>query len=84
MHFFDSTDPAVFWLDVTNVALGIVMLICCGVLAVAVGKQLLMMYSKASARATDDHAFNLPELGMTMADGGERCDAAPKDDRKRK
>jgi hypothetical protein len=72
---FDISDPNTFWLNVTNIALGLVTLICC----VAVGRSLYLELSvrlkkRARALATDDHTFLVPELGITMADGGERLD----------
>jgi hypothetical protein len=77
---FDFNDPNTFWLNVTNIALGLVTLICC----VAVGRGLYLELSvrlKKRARvfaATDDHTFLVPELGITMADGGERTDRIAK------
>ena len=75
---FNFNDPNTFWLNATNLVLGLVTLICC----VAVGRGL---YQEISARLkkrvpvmADDHAFLVPDLGLTMADGGERVDANPK------
>ena len=73
---FDLSDPNTFWLNVTNIVLGLVTLICC----VAVGRGLyqelsvrLKKHSRVPVRS-DDHAFLVPGLGLTMADGGERLD----------
>ena len=62
-----------FWLDFTNIALGLVTLVCVIVVAVGVVRELGHRLSRAKKLA-DDHAFETPELGLTMADGGERVD----------
>jgi hypothetical protein len=77
-------DPSTYWLTFTNIGLGVVVLICC--LAVAFGV-LQEVTARRKQRAADSaldrevadlaatytgrHAFNLPNLGVTMADGGE-------------
>lgn len=80
MPISDPNDPSVLWLNLTNIALGVVLLICCGVIALAVVKEVLVRL-RAGAHLTgampkpgfvpDDHTFHFPELGLTMADGGE-------------
>jgi hypothetical protein len=71
-----------------NIALGVVCLICLAVVGVAVFRELAArIRSRATIGAEidrdmqalmgsghDDHTFRLPELGLTMADGGERFD----------
>ncbi len=60
------------------------MLICCVAVAIGVVQEIAAKRKKASAMSKldrevnalansyqDGHAFQLPELGMTMADGGE-------------
>jgi hypothetical protein len=65
--------PDTFWLNFTNIALGFVTLVC--VIAVAAGVLHELGHRFAyRRRLTDDHAFETPELGLTMADGGERID----------
>jgi hypothetical protein len=77
-------DPSTYWLTFTNAALGIVVLICCVAVAVGVIQEIAAKRKKASAMSqldreanalansyADGHAFDLPELGLTMADGGE-------------
>jgi len=77
-------DPSTYWLTFTNAALGIVVLICCAAVAVGVIQEIVAKRKKASAMSNldrevndlvnayqDGHAFHLPELGMTMADGGQ-------------
>ena len=73
---FTGTDSDTFWLTVINAILGLVTLIC----VVAMGSGLYQdvkarVLARRRVRVTaDDHAFVLPKLGITMADGGERID----------
>jgi hypothetical protein len=66
--------PDTFWLDFTNIALGLVTLLCVLVIAGGVVRELLVRWEHRAAVAGDDHAFATPRLGVTMADGGERVD----------
>ena len=71
MYGADGTDT--FWLDFTNIALGLVTLVC--VLAVVAGVVRELGHRLVGRkRLADDHAFETPDLGVTMADGGERID----------
>ena len=63
-----NSDPAVWWLMFTNFALGAVVLICVLLLAGAIAMDVVRRWR---TRAADGHAFAVPELGLTMADGGE-------------
>ena len=77
------SDPSTYWLTFTNIALGVVTLICCGAVVIGVLQELAAKRKKHAALATmdnevsnlvssfDGHAFNVPGLGVTMADGGE-------------
>ena len=78
------SDPFTYWLTFTNAALGVVVLVCCFAVAIGVFQEIVAKRKKASAMSKldrevtdlvnsyqDGHAFHLPELGMTMADGGE-------------
>ncbi len=78
------SDSSTYWLTFTNAALGIVVLICCITVVVGVIQEIAAKRKKAAAMSKldrevndlvnsywDGHAFHLPELGMTMADGGE-------------
>lgn len=70
------TYDEVFWLNVTNLVLGLATLTCLMVLGYAVFRELR---ERVKARATepvriDDHAFMIDGLGVTMADGGEKID----------
>lgn len=78
------------WLNITNFALGIVTLIALLVVFFAVGWDLLvrkegrapevdLRHIDADLKALlqgGTHSFSVPELGLTMADGGERVDAS--------
>jgi hypothetical protein len=71
MYAPDGSDT--FWLDFTNIALGLVTLVC--VIAVVAGVLYELGHRLAHRRRlADDHAFETPDLGVTMADGGERID----------
>jgi hypothetical protein len=78
------SDPSTYWLNVTNIALGVVVLACCAAVAIGVLQELAARRKKHAALSKldsevaglvtsfqDGHAFNLPGLGVTMADGGE-------------
>lgn len=74
MSIFDN--PEAFWLNVTNIALGVVTVVCIAAVAWVVLQEVLQrVRGRVPALAVqDDHAFVIPELGLTMADGGERLD----------
>jgi len=77
------SDPATYWLNFTNIALLALVLICCGAVAFGVVQELAARRKKAVSMSKldrevsdlvasyDGHAFNVPGLGLTMADGGE-------------
>jgi len=75
-----------FWLNMTNLALGVLTLLALLVVFGAVGWDWLAK-SARKARATaslgaelqamlhaESHALSVPGLGLTMADGGERVE----------
>ena len=77
-------DPNTYWLTVTNIALGIIALICVAAVAIGVFQELAARRRKAAlagsldrevadlvASFDDSHGFQVPGLGLTMADGGE-------------
>ncbi len=82
MFGIDIMDPKTFWLNLTNIALGVVTLLC----FVAVGWGVLVeAFKRLRQRAgaavhADDHAFAVPGLGLTMADGGRRFPASDDDE----
>ena len=78
------SDPSTYWLTITNAALGVVVLICCIAVAIGVLQEVAAKRKKAAALSGidrevndlvsafhDGHAFHHPQLGLTMADGGE-------------
>lgn len=68
-------DPETFWLNVTNVVLGLVTLTALAALVGAVFVEVLERVRKRVASAIEDaHTLPVPALGMTMADGGEKLD----------
>ena len=69
---FDMNDPNTFWLNVTNIALGVVTLICCVVVGYGIVQEVLVRVRKrrASLVESDDHSLLVTDLGITMADGG--------------
>jgi hypothetical protein len=71
MYAPDASDT--FWLDFTNIALGLVTLLCVVAVAAGVVRELHHRIARRR-RLADDHSFEAPELGVTMADGGERVD----------
>lgn len=71
---FDLSDPKMFWLNITNIVLGIVTLVCCVVVGYGVVQEILVRIrkSRTAPAISDDHTFLVPGLGVTMADGGEK------------
>ncbi|HZT29310.1 MAG TPA: hypothetical protein VFA33_05480 [Bryobacteraceae bacterium] len=70
------SDPQTFWLNATNLVLGLVVVICCLVVAVGIVRELIERRRKR-ARAMADldrevrDLVDSYELGVTLADGGE-------------
>jgi hypothetical protein len=74
----DFFDPQTMWLNITNLALGVVSLLCVLAVGWGVASELLARARKrAAVPVTDDHAFAVPGLGWTMADGGKKVDEKP-------
>ena len=83
MFSVNWSDPQTLWLNITNAALGAVVLICVLVLAAGVVQELRLRARRRAGqptpiRAAGDHAFDVPGLGLTMADGGESVPQEPK------
>jgi len=80
----------VFWLNLTNIALGVVVVLAVLVVAYGVVWELVIRHRKhREVRNLDAevrtmlheefaHKLPVPELGLTMADGGEHVKEAPK------
>jgi hypothetical protein len=73
---FDLSDPKMFWLNITNIVLGIITLACFVAVGYGVVLDVLahLRKSKNTPVTHDDHVFLVNNLGVTMADGGERID----------
>ena len=63
-------DNEVMWLNVTNAVLGVCVLICVLVLAAGIARD-VMARIRQRLIVYDPHSLASPELGLTMADGGE-------------
>lgn len=77
------SDPSTYWLTFMNAALGVLTLIGCIAVGIGVVQELAARRKRAAVSPLDrevadlvssfqdGHAFHTPELGLTMADGGE-------------
>lgn len=77
------SDASTYWLTFMNVGLGIVTVLCCGALAVGILQEVAARRKRRATMAALDtemsglvanyggHAFHVPSLGVTMADGGD-------------
>jgi hypothetical protein len=76
------SDPDSTWLNITNIVLGMVVVLCAVVMLGGIAHEFI---SRARNRRridaeldrdmrllNDDHAFDSLNLGITMADGGEK------------
>jgi hypothetical protein len=77
----DLGNPQTFWLNVANIALGVVTLSCFAVVGLGT---VIEAFKRSRARLAladenDDHAFAVPGLGLTMADGGSKRPAEEED-----
>ena len=69
------TDTEVLWLNLTNAGLGLATLAGIATLAWAAIRELReRATAHAPVRDLDPHAAFIPELGLTMADGGEKLE----------
>jgi len=76
------SDPQTHWLTITNLVLGGVVAVCVLIMAGGVAHEIIARVRKRRRYAAeidhdmqllnDDHAFTVPGLGITMADGGEK------------
>jgi hypothetical protein len=75
MFGIDWGNSQTLWLNLTNLALGIVTVLALGVVAFGVAQEVFEKRRKARQFAGMDeevrHMLRVPELGLTMADGGE-------------
>ncbi|HLP15458.1 MAG TPA: hypothetical protein VK470_04305 [Bacteroidota bacterium] len=82
LTFTDET----MWLTITNIALGVVVVVACVVVLRVFAAELFARVVKSwSASHSREHELYVSDLGLTMADGGERVDAkAKKNDESKK
>ena len=71
MFNLNWSDPEIRWLVVTNWTLFAVTIICLAVVGYGVAVEVLKRVREP--RTVDDHAVLVPDLGLTMADGGEKA-----------
>ena len=90
------SDPSTYWLTFTNAALGVVVLVCCIAVGIGIVQEVAARRKKARASSQldrevndlvaafrDGHAFHVPSLGVTMADGGEPIEKIAEKDEER-
>jgi hypothetical protein len=67
-------DPEMLWLNITNLALGVVTLVCVLVVGRAIYRELRARAEKKAVLKREEagHELYVSELGLTMADGGEK------------
>ena len=82
MFHIDWSDPQTLWLNITNLSLGIVTLLALTLVGVSLAQEWIAR--RRRAREVDgldtelSHMLHIPELGMTMADGGEPKKNSPR------
>ncbi len=72
---FDLSNTSTIWVNLTNIILGIATVICLGIVIYAAVREVVVRVtqkSKAKVREHDAHVFEVPDLGLTMTDGGEK------------
>ena len=78
MFTLNWNDPQVYWLNVTNWILLLVTVVCVVILAAAVAREVLRRVRSRMPigvrEPLDAHVAAYPDLGFTMADGGERVE----------
>ena len=73
---FDLMTPETLW-TLTNQCIAAVVVVSGFIVARDIVKHLQLQFQPKTERVRfDDHSFFVPELGLTMADGGERTDEA--------
>lgn len=85
-------DDWVFWLNLTNIALGAVVFLAVLLVAYALAWEFVSRYKKPrnvpnldeELKAMLHDGLSVPGLGVTMADGGERFKPLPEQPAKKK
>jgi len=75
------SDPETTWLNITNIVLGVVVVLCLFIMLGGIAHEFISRIRERRRidaeldhdmrLLTDEHAFHSPALGNTMADGGE-------------
>lgn len=92
MFGIDWNNPQTLWLNLTNLALGVVTLLAVLVVVGAVGWEFVVRRRRGHAMSGinegSPYSLPVPGLGLTMADGGEvvkpPAAATPEDGQERK
>jgi hypothetical protein len=70
-----TRDPDTMWLTITNIVLGLCVLVAVAVAGIAIGRDVMAKIRERARNRElfvyDAHSMMLPDLGLTMADGGE-------------
>jgi hypothetical protein len=76
------SDPETSWLNIANILLGVVVVLCIVVMLGGIAHEFISRARKRRRidaeldrdmrRLNDDRTFDSPSLGVTMADGGEK------------
>ena len=74
LNFTDDT----MWLNITNIALGLVVAAGCLVVFRVFAAEIFGKVRETLAARTSEHELFVSDLGLTMADGGERVDEKAK------
>jgi len=82
VSLLNSSDPDSTWLIITNIVLGVAVVLCAAVMLGGIAHEFISrarQHRRIDAELDrdmrlldDDHAFDSPSLGITMADGGEQ------------
>ncbi len=67
-----SNYDQVFWLNVTNIVLGLVTLACVLIIGFVALREIRQRIRAKQRVEIDDHSFVVSGLGVTMADGGKK------------
>lgn len=80
MFGVDWSNPETLWLNITNLALGIVTLLAVGVFVASIVWELTFHRKRVheAEPGANLHILPVPGLGLTMADGGEPIEPKPK------
>jgi hypothetical protein len=88
---WNSSDPQTQWLTITNIVLGIIVAISLIVMMGGIAHEIVSRVRRRRRyeaeierdmrELADTHAFHVPGVGVTMADGGEKLPPASESDK---